>query len=363
LKGWLVMKGGRFVLATWTAEHIRIHWQSGMITSEFSISHNTASDWRYFLNLHHLKDGSFLLRSGDEKGTLFYRATSAGDFIPVADFPKSLALLPPNQVIPRDNGMIAGMLPNESQLILWTPGRSLEARELPPGFLIRDLAWDRLNRLWICGASPTDKFKSLNYRRTLAVSDDDGVSWQVRGVPHRGLKVAWRSLFSQAEATYRKVFAVDGSLVLTCETEDPGHTSTFFFIRDAREKWRSGILESEVLRTALPAPPDKLELICHYGRSVKISSTGKFRSSSLVPRINARIRRVAEDLPTAAQYEILSARPTPDGGCILIVSVRLPSDDGLKRGGEAVVLLGSTRDELVAFNSPEQPEIVSACSY
>lgn len=355
------MQGRKQVWAAWSANAILVYCQQeGGTVKQLSLPRQMKADLRYFLRLYRLNDGTPLLRSSNNSRTWLDLANGGTHFRPVKDLPEEFASLPPYQVIPFKDGTVAGTRPNLSQLILWQPGGPLHVRNLPEEFVIRDVDRDDKKRLWICGSLPTQKLKSLEYRRALAMSDDNGVSWQVREVIHGRLKIAWQSLLSGAEVTYRTINVVNDQIVLGAETGDYNDTSTFLFVRDAHGKWRSGILKDDILRAVLPVGNEELEVISHYGQAVLVPSRGKWRYRSLLPRFRHLIQRTAVRPPEDARYEILDAQSVPGGKRILVISVRLPREKRLVRFGEAVVILTEDGDRLVTFHGQEEAEIITA---
>lgn len=349
------------IWAAWAENAIRLYEQRADGTVERrSLPRKTKADLRYFLKFFRLNDRTLLLRSSDNRRTHVDVSDEGIQFQPVEGLPEQLASLPPYRVVPFMDGTLAGMRPDLSQLVLWQPGGSAEVCDLPEGFRIRDVDRDDENRVWICGSRPTQRLKSLEYRRALAVSDDNGASWRVRNVIHGGLKVAWQSLLSGAEMTYSTVDAVNGQIVLGAETGDYSDTSTFLFVRDARGRWRSGVLKHDVLRAVLPTEDEKLEVVSHYSQSVLIPTRGRWRYRSLVPRFRRLIQGADVRLPSDARYEILDAQSAGNGMDVMVVSVRVPGEERLVRFGEAVATLTRDGDRLIAFHGQDEAEIVTA---
>lgn len=349
------------IWAAWTENAVRLYEQrAGGTVERRSLPRKTKANLRYFLKLYRLSDGTLLLRSSDDGRTRVDISDEGVRFQPVEGLSEHLASLPPYRVVPFTDGTLAGTCPDLSQLILWQPGSPAEMCDLPEGFRIRDVDRDDENRLWICGSRSTQGLRSSEHRRALAVSDDNGASWRVCDVVHGGLRVAWRSLLSGAEKTYSTVDAVDGRIVLGAETGDYSDTSTLLFVRDARGRWRSGVLDHDVLRAVLPAEDEELEVVSHYSQSVLIPSRGKWRYRSLVPRFRRLIREADVPLPSDVRYEILDARSAGDGTNVVVVSVRVPGEERLVRFGEAVATLTRDGDRLIAFHGQDEAEIVTA---
>src|SRR5258705_9692549 len=346
------------VWAAWSPTATLVYSHGQVETAAQVLSHNIDADWRFFSKFYRWDDETLLLRVGDRRGTSLFEAKRDEPFQPVKDWPDVLVSLPPNEIIPGRNGDVAGMGPSR-HLTVWKRGQSSNVYTLPEGFTVTDLEWDRRNRLWICGAGPTDQLKSLKYRRAFAVSKDDG-SWSISEIVHGGFKVSWRSLLSGAEETYRKINLVNDYVVLSAETDDLENISTFLFVKDAHGKWESGTLDGDVLRAVLPAPNGGVEIISHYGQSVLIRPGEKWHHRSLVPRINKVIQGVNARTLHKTRYEILDAQVAFSGELVLVVSLRLPKENQLLRAGEAVVILGDETDRLITFHNEEEPEIITA---
>jgi hypothetical protein len=351
----------KIISAAWSPSAILIYYQQeGGTVEQISLPHKMKADLRYFLKLYHLNNGTLLLRSGNSHGTCLDVAKGAERFQLIEGWPELFAGCPPYHIIPLKDGTIAGICSNLSQLILWLPGTPFRVCKLPQGFVIRDVDMDNHKRLWICGALPTQKLKSLKYRRALAMSDNDGISWQVYEVVHGGFKVAWQSLLSGAEAIYRTINVVNDHLVLSAETDNYDDTSTFLFVRDEQGRWRSCILKNDILRVVLPVKPGEIEIISHYGQTVLITPRSKWRYQSLLPRIHNLMQGMDKRPPKGARYEILDAHAAPCGNRILVISIRVPEKNQLARFGEAVVTLSEKGDYLVAFHNQENAEIITA---
>jgi hypothetical protein len=357
----LLMQNGRFISVAWSVSAILISYHHrGEAVEQIALPHMMKADLRYFLKLYRMKDGSLLLRSGDSHGTCLDVARGAKHFQPIEDWPEPLSACPPYRVVPLHDGTVAGISPNPPQLMLWQPMNALRVYKLPEGFLLRDVEKDDHHRLWVCGTIPSQKLRSLNYRHALAMSNDDGISWQVQVVAPAGFKVAWQSVLSGAEATYRTICAVNDHLVLSAEAEDDDGMSTFLYVRDAQGKWQSGMLKNDILRAVLPAGHDELEIISHYGQAVSITARNKWRYQSLLPRIHHLIQGMDKRPPESARYEILDAQIAPVGKRIFVISIRVPEREQLARFGEAVVTLSELGDHLVAFHDQDDTEIITA---
>jgi hypothetical protein len=351
------MEDGRPIWAAWSASAILIyHQQQGGTVEQVSLPREMKADLRYFLKLYRLNDGSLLLRSGDGHGTCLDVAREAGSFQPVEGWPESLSAYSPYQVIPLHDGTIAGISSDLTQLVLWQPGTPFRVCKLPDGFVIRDVERDDQRRFWVCGALPARKLKSLESRRALARSDDDGISWHVHEPIQGGLKVAWQSLLSGAEATYRTIDVANGHVVLSAETDDDDGTSTFLFFLDGQ----SGVLKEDVLRAVLPGRRGGLEIISHYGQAVSIAPRKRWRYQSLLPRIHGLVQGMDKRPPKDVRYEILDAQAAPRGERILVVSIRVAEKNQLARFGEAVVTLSGQGDRLLAFHSRDESEVITA---
>jgi hypothetical protein len=357
----LFMQNGKLISAAWSASAILIyHHHLGGTVEQIALPRKMKANLRYFLKLYRLNDSSLLLRSGDSNETCLDVARGAKRFQPIEGWPQLLSACSPYQVIPLNDGAIAVSSSNPPQLILWQPGTALRIYKLPEGFMIRDVDRDDQKRLWVCGALPSWKLKSLNYRRALAMSNDDGISWQVQEVVHGGFKVAWQSLFSGAEATYRTINVVNDHVVLSAETDNCDDTSTFLFVRDVQGRWRSGVLKNDILRAVLPVRRGELEIISHYGQTVSITSRNKWRYQSLLPRIHSLMQGMDKRPPKDARYEILDAQIAPGGKRILVISVRVSEEKRLARFGEAVVTLSEKGDHLITFHNQDNTEIITA---
>src|SRR3972149_9795270 len=355
------MQNGTPIWAAWSANAISIYRQQQRGTVEqISLPRKMKADLRYFLKLYHLNDGSLLWRSGNSHGTCLDVGRGAERFQPIAGWPELLSACSPYQVIPFNDGTIAGIRSNLPQLILWQPRASFRVCKLPEGFMIHDVDRDHQKRLWICGALPARKLKSLEYRRALAMSENDGVSWHVHDVVHGGFKLAWQSLLSGAEAAYRTINVVDDHVVLSAETDNYADTSTFLFVRNAQGRWQSGVLKSDILRAMLPARPGELEIISHYGQAVSITPRNKWRYQSLLPRIHSLMQGMDKRPPKDARNEILDAQAAPSGKRILVISVRVSEEKQLVRFGEAVVTLSEKGDHLITFHNQDNAEILTA---
>ena len=355
------MQDRTVIWAAWSVNAISIYCQHQEGTVEqISLPRKMKADLRYFLKLYHLNNGSLLLRSGNSHGACLDVAKGTECFQPIEGWPKLLSTCLPYQIIPLNDGMIAGIYSNLSQLILWQPGGSFCVCKLPEGFIIRDVDKDNENRLWICGALPTHKLKSLEYRRALAMSENDGMSWHVHEVVHGGLKVAWQSLLSGVEATYRTIKVINDHVVLSAETDNYDDASTFLFVRDVQGRWRSGVLKSDVLRAVLPEQHEELEIIAHFGQAVLITKRNKWRYRSLLPRIHSLMQGMDKPPPKNARYELLDAQAAPGGKRILVISVRVSKENQLLRFGEAVITLSEKGDELITFHNQDDAEIITA---
>jgi hypothetical protein len=354
-------KRQHIVAAAWSASSIVIDYQRyGGRFQRLSLSRKMKRDLRYFLKLYKLQDGSLLLRNGNGEESCLDLSQEEGSFQPIQDLPRSLARRQPYQIIPFEDGTIAGLTSNPPHLLLWQPGTSLRLRRPPEGFTLRDIDKDHRGRLWICGGVRSDQLNSAQYRRAVATSDDDGVSWQMHPVVHGGLRVAWWSLLSEAEANYRSIDVGRSHVVLSAETNDDADTSTFLFVRDAGGRWRSGVLNHDILRAVVPMRPGELEIVSHYGQVVSITSRKKWRYRSLLPRIRTLIQDIDEPPPKDARYEILDAQAVSDGKQILAISIRVPEHERLVRYGEAVVTLSEGLGCLNLFHNRNEPEIITA---
>lgn len=355
------LRDGTIIWAAWSTNAILVfRQQEGGTVQQVSLPRKMKADLRYFLKFYNLNDGSLLLRSGNGFGTCLDLARDSERFQPIEGWPESLSTYPPYQIIPLKNGTIAGVRSNVSQLILWQPEAPFHISKLPEGFIIRDVDRDDQNRLWICGALPTRKLRSLKYRRALASSDDEGMSWNIHEVLHGGIKVAWQSLLSGAETTYRTVKIVNNVVALSAETDNYDETSTVIFVRDRNGRWRSDILKDDILRAFLPVQRGGLEIISHYGQAVSITSHNKWQYQSLLPRLHTLMQGMDEIPPEGARYEILDAQAAPRGSRILVISVRVPEENRLVRFGEAVATLTERRDHLITFNNKDEAEIITA---
>jgi hypothetical protein len=346
--------------AAWSEDSIHVYRrrEDGSVERQ-SLPRATKADLRYFVTLHRTDDGTLLLRSGDDGRTRLDTAADGAGLRPVEGLPERLASLPPYRVVPFRDGTLGGLRPDRAQLVLWTPGDAPVVRSLPEGFEVRDVDRDADGRLWACGSLPSQRLRSIGRRRALATSDDRGRSWQVHGTVHGGLKVALRSLLSGAETTYRTVDVVGDRVVLSAETEGYGDTSTFLFVRDADGEWRTGTLDDDVLRSVVPDGDGGTTVIGHYGGSVSVPPSGRWRYRDLSPRVDRLVRQEAAP-PSDARYEVLDARPADDGARVVVVSVRVPEEGRLVRFGEAVAVLTDDGDRAVAFHGREDPEIVTA---
>jgi hypothetical protein len=354
------MQSGELVWAAWSASAILIYLQQeGRTVEQISVPREMKAELRYFLKMYRLNDGSVLLRSGNGNRTHLDVARVAESFQPVEDWPELFAACPPYRIVPLRNGIIAGVCSNQSQLILWQPTFPLQVCSLPEGFVIGDVDIESQRRLWICGALLTPKLNSLKHRRAVAVSDNDGASWQEQ-IIHGGLKLAWRALFSGAEAAYRTIDVCGGSVILSAETDDYDGTSTFLFVRDAQRRWKGGLLKDDILRAVLAVRDGELEIISHYGQVVSITPRNKWQYRSLLPRIRNLMEGMDKRPPKDARYEILDAQATPAGKRILVISVRVPDNNQFARFGEAVVTLSEKGDKLITFHTRENAEITTA---
>ena len=349
------------VWAAWSEEAIWIYRQrKGGYVERTPLSRWMTADLRYFLRLYRLCNGTLLLRSGDSRGTFLDVARGEECFQPAEGWPETLASLPPYRVIPLKDGTVAGVHADKSMLVLWQIGAPYRTRKLPKGFLVRDLDQDDQGRLWICGTIHTEKLKSSECRPAIAMSEDDGLTWQVSEIARGGLTAAWWSLLSGVEA-YRTIDLVSDYLVLSAETRDIDNISTFLYVQDPWGRWRSGMLKHDIFRATFAIQGGGVQIISHRGQSILVTRRKRWRHMSLLPTIRSLMSRIDKPPPKDARYEILDAKAAPNGEQILVVSVRLAREGRLARFGEAVAALAEDGDKLIAFQREEQPEVITAC--
>ena len=137
-----------------------VSWRVGEITvssktddgrHDTRIAVDTPADWRYFLRIFTMSDGSVLLRGANADGTELHRITSPGVLVPVPDLPAQLAALPPYQVLPQADGTVLGLV--DQGVVLWTSGGTLQTVSAPAGMVVRDATCDMVGACGSAGAS------------------------------------------------------------------------------------------------------------------------------------------------------------------------------------------------------------------
>lgn len=345
--------------AAWSAEAIWLfHGRSGEAAPPTLLPRRMKADLRYFLRLYRLADGTRLLRSADAGRTLLERIEASGAVQPLAAWPDELAALPPYRVLPLMDGSVAGISPDQRRLILWQPGYAPRLCALPAGFSVHDVTRDQQQRLWICGNLPSTKLRSLEQRRAFASSSDEGRSWQIGPPVHGGLGLAWYSLLTEAETSYRSIAAIGAHLVLSAETTDDDPRSTLLFVRDASQRWKSGWLKDDILRAVLPGGQGQLRVLSHYGQLLTIGPGRAWQKQSLLPALRQICAGL--NLPPDTRYEIISAQATVDSPLLLVVSLRSSTGGPLLRQGEALVTVAADASLLVAYQPAAEPEIITA---
>jgi hypothetical protein len=343
----------------WDTQALHLYLQqAGGAVHETTLPRAMPADYRYFLRLYHLDNGSRWLKSCARGKTVLEQVAAAGQVQPVRGWPGELGELPIYRIFPFPDGVVVGIRPDMQQLVLWRAGQAPRILRAPEGLLVSAVARDRKQRLLVAGAGTADALRTLGSRRAYASSADDGTTWRLEPPAPSGLRTAWFSLLSQAEAGYRTIDSVDNFLVLSAQTDNEEHPATVLYVRTPGGRWRSGVIKDDVLRTVLPAPRGQVQAFFHYGRIVTIGSDGSWHNQSLATRIAQVLQ--GESLPPDLRYELLSAQVGIGGAQILTVSLRSIAEGRLKRFGEAVVAFTERGDRLLALHRAEQPEIMAA---
>jgi len=107
------MQNGTLISAAGSASAILIYYQQlGGTVEQISLPRKMKADLRYFLKLYRLNDGSLLLRSGNSHETCLDVVRGVERFQPIEGWPESLSACSHYQVIPLNDGTIAGISSN-----------------------------------------------------------------------------------------------------------------------------------------------------------------------------------------------------------------------------------------------------------
>lgn len=353
------MQDEALVWAAWSPDRLVLYRQRRQGAVEtISIARKMKADWRYFLKFYHVNH-SLLLRSAEDRGACL-DIVGPQNLQPMDGLPSVFSTLPPYHVIPMEHGVIAGIPFDRSELFVWSRKSALRRCKLPANFAVRDVAMGAGGSLWICGTQQGGKLQTLTSHRALAMSEDEGISWRSIEPAPDGLRIGRLRPLAGAEAAYRTIRIIAGQVVLSAETEDEEHPSTFLFLRNSQGEWGSRVVKSDILRAVLQVSRGGVEFIFHYGKVAVVTPLNEWRERNLLSKIPKLLGVLDEPPPKNARYEILDAQPAPGGQRVLVVSVRVPGEHQLVRFGEAVLIHSEDGDRLLAFHKPHDPEIVAA---
>ena len=345
------------VWAAWLPNEIRIYYDQNR---EQRINRHLNEDLRYFLKFSQRTDGSITLRSGSYHKTIIDVIGDCFHCNTEINIPDELASLPLYQVFPLTDGSVVGVISGSTDLLIWRPSHSLRYSKLPKGFIVSDVVADTHNRLWICGASPSQKLKTLETRGALAVSHDHGESWECIEIIQTGFMLAWRRLLSGAEMKYNSVRLSNEYLVLSAETGDYGEPSTYILIKNPQGEWSGNVINHDVLRAVLPGPQGEPEIITHFGQLIVTQAKKKWSFQTLDNRIRACLLSEGHRVSSEVRFEILDVQQASKNKRILVISLRIPKNEDLSRFGEAVLVFSPDGDVVLTFHKEEDPEIIAA---
>jgi len=341
-----------------------VSWRVGEITvssktddgrHDTRIAVDTPADWRYFLRIFTMSDGSVLLRGANADGTELHRITSPGVLVPVPDLPAQLAALPPYQVLPQADGTVLGLV--DQGVVLWTSGGTLQTVSAPAGMVVRDATCDMGGRLWICGSVPAARRGYLATRGAWAVTDDGGQTWQVWSRLAGSLRNAWRAVLSGAAEEFRWIRVLDGYLVLIGLGGSPEDSSTLVMVRDRRQRWHSVTWPHDVFR-AVAIRDGHLSVFSHRGRRVTTTNSGRLSHYDVVPIIQ---ETCGMDSVSRLRMEVIDVEPNGPLS-VVVAGFYAPDAVGYSRDGESVLALGAETASLVASQGCDEPEVVTAVS-
>jgi len=345
------------VWAAWSDDSILI-FREGRAIQRSEVERRVPKDFRHFVKLSGMADGRVLLRTGSHDGSMMDISTEGAPFASIEGWPCELSRLPVNGVRVSQAGTILGNDVASNEIFSWSPPDRLWLATPPAEFLVTDVAEDP-PRHWICGSLPARQLRSLEHRAAFAVTRDDADSWEIDDRAHGRMLTVWGGIASGALGSYRNVYATAGYVLLTALTRDLGDETTLVFLRTPEGNWRSKTLRHDIVQSVvLLGANDGIRIVSHYGKLLFPGRLG-WMVEDLRPPALRLLEEGSVLLPANMRLEILDAQALMHELAI-VVSLRTPRRGHLQRFGEAVVVLGGSRDRLVAFHAADEPEVVSA---
>jgi hypothetical protein len=348
-----------FAYATWSADEIVVYRRLGTHFAEERLFHRTPVSLRYFVRLFRRSD-SLLLRTAVDSATVFHRASRAGTFSPISEWPGQLASLPIYRVTPLRDGGFVGLPEAENVVILWWSGQSPEARALPTGFHARAVDQDEQGRLYVAGSIKSIRLRSVDRRHAFAVSADLGRTWDVDEAGHGGLANAWYSLLSGAELEYHGVTVAGQYIVLHAGAGEIGEESTLVYIRDPRGHWTSDLMRNDLLRAAVTGKRGEVQAFSYWGKAIVAERNGHRHRVNLVPRLRRSLSQSGINIPNGARFQILTV-DSSETDFVMLVSIQAASAAGTARFGESIFTGGIDVAHMAHLQRKPNPEIVTMC--